>query len=140
MRAKEVQIVFEDDEGKTYVQTWDGKMAEHAGYLIEGAWRGYGTYHFGQTPLIVGPVLRRVTEVRGFPDRNFPGYLHLETSGKDLMEINAVAIDEVIPEECWGPSLQDQPDYVFRFDVTAVRVPDPERDARELCGLPEKKP
>jgi hypothetical protein len=128
MRAIELNIVLEDDDGKTYVVRHGEEDAEIVREFIKKCCILCG--------VIEGPVLRKVTEVEGWPDCDFPGFLCFD---KKDGEANGIQIDGVTPEECIHKVDGEPPSYRFRFDVTAVRVPDPERDARELCGLPEKK-
>jgi len=118
MRAVEAILVLEEDDGKTYVRTFktgDPRLARRALEVVRDVFLEYG--NVGSS---IGPVLRKMTEVEGWPDCDFPGTIVLD---KKDGEANAVEIDCVVPEGCIAKTDDlDPPSYRFRFDVTAVRV------------------
>lgn len=119
MRAKELRIVFEDDEGQTYIHTYrpPSGCLLNAVAAIEAA-RAIGC----APPTGIGPALRKVTEVEG---HHYDGCLE---SGETIIypdEGATVRMKDLVPEAVSTMSMARNGErYRFRFDVTAVPVPE----------------
>ena len=148
MRAIEVNIVLEDDDGKTYV--WTYKVNDPAtARRVEGAVRDAMWIESpagSATMTQIGPVLRKVTEVEGRLVREYTDEVARIAAPRDQSGIlRSTGIDEHLFPDGIAAQYDDEKDdyagpmYRFHFTVEAVRVPDPEKDAQRLCGLPEKK-
>lgn len=124
MRAVELRIVFEDDDGKTYTETYEGTAAENAFRdlsVVEMERQNIGIHGTHQDVPRIGPVLRRVTEVRACHYRS--GY---DTMGLWVGVHNVVRCeDELLPSEVHGAvECVDGPLCDYRIEVTAVPVPE----------------
>ncbi len=137
MRAVELRIVFEDDEGKTYVETYEGTAAETAFRdlsVVEMERQNLGLHGPHQDVPRVGPVLRKVTEVEGrLVDREFHFDEALVAFPREPDgTMRCRGIDEHLFPDGVAAKYDDEKDdyagplYRFRIDVTAVPVPEKE--------------
>lgn len=153
MRATEINIVFEDEDGKTVVSRFSGRGVVALSSSLIGTingWREAGHDPNDILDSVCTRVLRKVTEIEGryTPDCECD-YIHPVPASLDRR--SAIMSDIVPPEpqEYVGEGHTEHDGcssswkytgvYRYRFTCEAVRVPDPERDAQEIGGLPEKK-
>lgn len=125
MRAVEVSIVLEDDDGNIRVARYIDE-AKIAMLLTDDVARA-------EPDFPIAPVLRRVTLIEGAVEHD--GDAHCINGGS----LNYVYFRDLLPEGTESEK-RPLPKFAFRFTVEAVRIPDPACDARELSGLPGRKP
>ena len=114
MRAVELRIVFEDDDGKTYVQTFAPPNAAVLNAVAAAMQMG------SEEPPIVGPVLRKVSEVEGAVEHDGDAWFVVDGRNGP-----GVGIENVVPEHLplsEGP--RSARTFRLLFDVTAVPVPE----------------
>lgn len=109
MKATELRIVFEDDDGKTYVQTIYGNDAGVIGRLIDTVSHHARPPGF-PTQKTIGPVVRRATTFRGSY-----GAINNEFCVDRGPGPSAITLRDLVPEIDGGV-------HDVTVDVTAVPV------------------
>lgn len=121
MKAIELRIVFEDDEGKTYTQTYtDFGAKDMCSWIANRWWSNSPAYPTNKAAPIIGPVLRRVTEGTGTLHDAVLDSGERTVFMRDRGEY--LRLDDLVPEGVNEESLGEGPRWAFRFDVTAVPV------------------
>lgn len=129
MRAVELRIVFEDDDGKLYTET-------HEGFTAEVAFRDLSVGEMERQKCVnertlgtrclvqrIGPVLRRVTEIEWIIDHD-GDCRYINGNGEWAYLSDFVAVLPRLPKEIDPDSTPTR--FRFRFDVMAVPVPEVE--------------
>lgn len=131
MKAVELRIVFEDDEGKTYLKTYKSGDPRIATRVLDAVRDVFWEYtHDGSACMSSeGPVLRKVTEVEGTYEHDcegdwiMPKPLTYESESAHMESIVPREPQEFVREERTPTSVKRFTAlYRFRFDVTAVPV------------------
>lgn len=119
MKAIELRIVFEDEDGNTYVRTY-GLNDPHRwlGKFMDGLEAADGEYFSLPEAETVGPVLRKVTEVEGAVEHDGDAWFVVDGGNGP-----GVGVQDIVPEQvplAEGP--RPYRTFRFRIDVTAVPV------------------
>jgi hypothetical protein len=127
MKAVELNIVLEDDDGKMYVRHYafdsidegrtDALMESIRGFVMQG----------GFSSAVVGPVLRKATEVRGrYYDDGEADSIEVDNG-----EWSDGMLENMLPDECSRRTDSKRGAmFDYRITVEAVRAPDPEQVAK----------